>query len=263
MTRLVTYGCSFTNYYWPTWADILAENLDVELINRGESGSGNNFQFYRLQHDIKSGLIKKDDMVRIMWCSFNRVSEIIDVDNFKYTKPTNRHPEIVENFYNNNKIIIESQKLLKDHDYEFMSWTSMKDSDTNLNETIPIPQQIKNFQIDEIFEKPIHPPLVDVVMGGDFSSRTDYAITFFSTPSILMKNLIRQSRKNNLTPVQLIRREAKPNDGRYQVFFDYHPTPVMHLEYLQAIYPQMSWQPKLLDKIYSINQEVLNKVLEI
>ena len=27
-TRLFTFGCSFTQYMWPTWADILSKNFN-------------------------------------------------------------------------------------------------------------------------------------------------------------------------------------------------------------------------------------------
>lgn len=28
MTRLFTFGCSFTKFFWPTWADILGQEFD-------------------------------------------------------------------------------------------------------------------------------------------------------------------------------------------------------------------------------------------
>ena len=40
MRRLFTVGCSFTHFYWPTWADILGSTYD-EYYNWGLSGLGN------------------------------------------------------------------------------------------------------------------------------------------------------------------------------------------------------------------------------
>ena len=64
MPRLITYGCSFTSWKWSTWADILAEQLDLELINRGRVAGANNFALHRLKHDIKNGLFENDDVIR-------------------------------------------------------------------------------------------------------------------------------------------------------------------------------------------------------
>ena len=40
MGRLFTFGCSFTKYTWPTWADLLGLEFD-EFENWGVSGGGN------------------------------------------------------------------------------------------------------------------------------------------------------------------------------------------------------------------------------
>ncbi len=39
--RLITFGCSFTDYSWPTWADIIARDLDCEYENWAIGGGGN------------------------------------------------------------------------------------------------------------------------------------------------------------------------------------------------------------------------------
>jgi len=35
--RLFAFGCSFTQYKWPTWADILGKSFDLSY-NLGKSG---------------------------------------------------------------------------------------------------------------------------------------------------------------------------------------------------------------------------------
>jgi hypothetical protein len=44
MSRLFTFGCSFTNYRWSTWADCLAPEFDY-FENWGQSGGGNHYIF--------------------------------------------------------------------------------------------------------------------------------------------------------------------------------------------------------------------------
>ena len=48
--RLFAFGCSFTCYIYPTWADIIYQSLneDCEFYNCGRSGGGNLFISHRI-----------------------------------------------------------------------------------------------------------------------------------------------------------------------------------------------------------------------
>jgi len=73
--RLFTFGCSFTKYHWPTWADLLLSQTEGE--NWGSSGGGNKFIFESLiECDVKNKLTE-DDSVIIMWTSFFREDRYI------------------------------------------------------------------------------------------------------------------------------------------------------------------------------------------
>jgi hypothetical protein len=66
--RLFTFGCSITQYDWPTWADI-AGNKFAYFENWGEAGAGNHFIFNSIiECDIKNKLTP-NDTVAIMWSS--------------------------------------------------------------------------------------------------------------------------------------------------------------------------------------------------
>ena len=69
--RLFTFGCSFTKYIWPTWADILGREYD-EFYNYGMSGGGNLFIFDSLVEAIARHNINKHDTVAIMWTNVTR-----------------------------------------------------------------------------------------------------------------------------------------------------------------------------------------------
>lgn len=71
MSRLFTFGCSFTKYGWPTWADIVAKEFD-EYQNWGMVGGGNSYIVYSLIEAIKQNSIGKDDTVGIMWTNIAR-----------------------------------------------------------------------------------------------------------------------------------------------------------------------------------------------
>lgn len=40
--KVFVLGCSFTKYFWPTWADILQySNTNIEFLNFARPGIGN------------------------------------------------------------------------------------------------------------------------------------------------------------------------------------------------------------------------------
>jgi hypothetical protein len=71
MQRLFTYGCSYTNYIWPTWADIIATNFE-DYYNYGNPGAGNYYIAQKLYETHLKQIITKDDVVLIMLSSSNR-----------------------------------------------------------------------------------------------------------------------------------------------------------------------------------------------
>jgi len=70
-TRFFSFGCSFTNYRWPTWADIVGREFDY-FENWGTSGAGNHFIFYSLIECIARNKISKFDTIGIMWSACHR-----------------------------------------------------------------------------------------------------------------------------------------------------------------------------------------------
>lgn len=73
--RAFFFGCSFTSYGWPTWADAMGHTLHAqgyEYYNFGLPGAGNDLIFktmMRAQHEYN---ITSDDLVMVMWTSWNR-----------------------------------------------------------------------------------------------------------------------------------------------------------------------------------------------
>lgn len=68
--KIFAYGCSFTSYNWPSYADILG--LQHKVYNRGASGSGNERIFYTFMEDIKASNISKNDLVITQWSGVDR-----------------------------------------------------------------------------------------------------------------------------------------------------------------------------------------------
>ena len=70
--RLFTFGCSFTKYCWPTWADIIAHDLQCPYENWAVSAIGNiAIQHKLLECDLKKHFTKKD-LILVAWTGWSR-----------------------------------------------------------------------------------------------------------------------------------------------------------------------------------------------
>jgi hypothetical protein len=71
MSRLFTFGCSFTNYRWSTWADCLAPEFDY-FQNWGQSGAGNQFIFNSVMECDQRYNFGPNDTVIVCWTDVMR-----------------------------------------------------------------------------------------------------------------------------------------------------------------------------------------------
>ena len=73
--RAFFFGCSFTSYNWPTWADAVGHTLHsqgYEYYNFGLPGAGNDLIFKTMMRARHEYNITSDDLVIVMWTSWNR-----------------------------------------------------------------------------------------------------------------------------------------------------------------------------------------------
>lgn len=71
MSRLFTFGCSYTNYRWSTWADCLAPEYDY-FENWGQGGGGNHYIFNSLMEADQRHSFGKNDTVIVCWSTYMR-----------------------------------------------------------------------------------------------------------------------------------------------------------------------------------------------
>lgn len=73
--RLFAFGCSFTCYIYPTWADLIHKSMnpDTKFYNFGKSGGGNLFIASRISEANKKFRFNEDDLVVVMWSTFARI----------------------------------------------------------------------------------------------------------------------------------------------------------------------------------------------
>ena len=77
MRRLFTFGCSFTNYRWSTWADALAPEFDY-CENWGQSGAGNHFIFNSVMECDQRHRFGPYDTVIVCWSNVMREDRYTD-----------------------------------------------------------------------------------------------------------------------------------------------------------------------------------------
>jgi len=77
MSRLFAFGCSFTNYRWRTWADILGEQYD-HFENWGQSGAGNHYIFNAVMECDQRRTWNADDTVIICWTNVMREDRYVE-----------------------------------------------------------------------------------------------------------------------------------------------------------------------------------------
>lgn len=76
--RLFTFGCSYTEYIWPTWSDIIAQDLDIENHNYAKAGMGNQGIACRTIEANEKHNFNNKDLVCILWSSWQRVDLLKD-----------------------------------------------------------------------------------------------------------------------------------------------------------------------------------------
>lgn len=71
--RVFTFGCSFTSYYWPTWADVIfQETPQAKVYNFARAGSGNLMIASRIAEANSRFKFTEDDLVLVMFTSPTR-----------------------------------------------------------------------------------------------------------------------------------------------------------------------------------------------
>ena len=75
--RFFAFGCSFTNYIWPTWADIIGQDIEY-YENWGVMGAGNQFIFNSVIEANQRYNFTDTDLIMIMWSIIDREDRYIE-----------------------------------------------------------------------------------------------------------------------------------------------------------------------------------------
>ena len=223
--RLFTFGCSFTQYQWMTWADILACEAR-QALNLGACGSGNQQIFVKLVECHKQHRFCSDDMVMIMWTNICREDRWAWGDWISpgsiYNQDT-YDAEWVQKFVDpvgclkRDLAAISAARALLSHNsvpHVMMSVLPLAQHDMfSLNDTSPEEQLLLSLYADDL--ACILPSVYEVIFNGDWHSRQPRPTCAWNRPN---------------TP-------------------DPHPSPLEHLEYINQVLPAYGISTATVDKV--------------
>jgi len=233
--RFFAFGCSFTDYNWPTWANIIAQEIPDHYIY-AKSGAGNFYIFQALMQATLHHKIDRHDLVMIMFSNITRED--------RFTK--NRGWITPGNLYYQNEY---DQKFLKNYlchhgylmrdlnlvtgchlalenigcDYELMSMVPF-DSESSETKRIDNIEYILNFYKDTL--NVIKPSVLETVFNNDWESRP--------------------------------KRPCYRVCWQKETYRDNHPTPVEHLMYLKYIYPKLELKNQTIDFVERMDERVMS-----
>lgn len=217
--RFFAFGCSMTSYGWPTWADIIAQEIP-ESYNYGQSGGGNLFISCQVTEASLRYKFQKTDLVMIMWSSVAREDRYL---NCTWLTPGNIY---TQNYYDEKfvekfsdelgyllrdiNLITMTKNMLENHavDFHMLNMSPLTYKPINSNE------ENKYNWIREIYHdtfKSILPDILTLELKGKW-------------------------------PQHPISKEGHQSA-------DYHPSPIQHFGYLNKLFPNISWSEKTLEYV--------------
>lgn len=258
MNRLFTFGCSFTSYFWPTWADILGKE-STYYQNWGQPGAGNQYIFCALIECIKTKNIRPDDTIIIMWSHPVRIDNYQDGKWITKGNPANHDVTITStdirgNYIKDFSLIYAACNILKSLGCNWY-FTSM----TELSNTGFYLLQPADNNLTDLFDhyndimSVMRPSVHKALFNEDWGTRPRYK------PEVL------QSLRDNYTQCagedwpkfdKLIKKDFNNIDPsvikeiiditkwnwplmiQHTLRADIHPTPLEHLEFVKKIFPE-------------------------
>lgn len=219
-----------TNYYWPTWADIIAREIP-ESYNYGQAGAGNLYISNQVTEANLRYKFNQDDLIMIMWSSISRE------DRYKgrgWITPGNIYTQgyfddkFVDEWADSRGYLIRDLGLI----------TMCKGMLDNLG----IRYEMLNMApfVDIQFSKP-HPKFVN---GHD-------VLEFYKGTISSIKPDLLTFECNGTWPQHPIK---GPGQGQTA---DYHPSPAQHASYLKKLYAGIQFSPSTEAWIIDCDQIVL------
>jgi len=180
LKRLFAFGCSFTQYHWPTWADILAREFDY-FENWALSGGGNQFIFNSLNECVVKNSITANDLVAVMWTNVAREDRYVNnrwlVGGNIYTQSA-YNKEFIKNFADPKGYIIRdlslihaAKKMLESYNVPYIFMSMMPIDNLNQYFVSPIRDVESIIEYYQPTISGIKPSVFETVFDSNWKSR--------------------------------------------------------------------------------------------
>ena len=228
--RFFAFGCSFTDYFWATWANIIGEDLrlkyNTEFYNFGICGIGNEAIMNLVTQADAFHKFTKDDLVMICWTNIARIDRLIGL----YWSP-------VGNIFTSSdrkllKQISLDELLLKNLAYIHITNNFIKLRECQFH-------AMQMCQVDTVFNQ------MDPLYQTHLHYLKDLRSIYKETIASLKPSYYDVLWKGMCTP--------RLN------WYDPHPSPSEHHNYLKELYLH-NWEPEVLDKIQISDDRVDNQI---
>lgn len=212
--RFFAFGCSFTNYAWPTWADILGRQY-TEYYNYGQYGAGNMFIFNALMEADQHHKFTKDDLIIVQWSCSSRED--------RYKDGKWQTPGGVANFY-------KPKDFLKYFDFRGF-----------VIRDLALIKASKKF-LDSLGCEYYFTSMVPIVTNNMYKDQLDGDTEDVRELYADVLSAIKPSYENVLGT----HGQRRPTDLYGKTVEDSHPLPTEHYKYLKTVLPHLLTEPEIV-----------------
>ncbi len=231
--RIFTFGCSYTNFAWDTWANLLASQFpDKEFYNFGKSGVGNYYIANMLMQVDEHYNFTSSDLVLICWSFPEREDRIIDEYKGNRIVWTNSGSVYSSVFLDENFI----NKYANPVHYQMQSLTVMK----------LVENFFKSKQLD--YAPFITNSLHDKKLSLDQPYDHPYVLSRHSFKDMIHKVQAYPSMHEILWNDDITVKE-RAMAKQYKDFRDTHPSPQEHADVLKAVFDYQWNEPALTERV--------------
>jgi hypothetical protein len=214
--RAFFFGCSFTHYYWPTWAELLSREI-TETHVYAQVGAGNFYIYQALVEATVKYNIGPNDLVMVMLSNATREDRYtrregwITPGNLFFQDRYNK--DFLDKFFCEKGYLMRDLSLAEgmmrildntgadNYVMSIVPLDSLSSDSTKMNGV----DDVVNFYSNTLSR--IKPNVLDTVFNGDWNSKTQ--------------------------------RPKYTTHWASGIYTDNHPTPLEHLEYLENVFPTL------------------------